>query len=57
MAYFHCRRRIRTQIMTRILVLCRIFSLVWIRTLLIEMYITGTEVCPWDGDLSLKWVQ
>ena len=24
---------------------------------LIEMYVVGTESCPWDRDLSLKWVQ
>ena len=24
---------------------------------LIEMYVKGTEICPWNGDLSLKWVQ
>ena len=24
---------------------------------LIEMYGIGTEICPWDGDPSLKWVQ
>ena len=24
---------------------------------LIEMYVIGTEICPWDGDPSLKWVQ
>ena len=24
---------------------------------LIQMYVIGTEICPWDGDLSLKWVQ
>ena len=24
---------------------------------LIEMYVIGTEICPRDGDLSLKWVQ
>ena len=24
---------------------------------LIQMYGIGTEICPWDGDLSLKWVQ
>ena len=24
---------------------------------LIEMYVVGTEICPWDRDLSLKWVQ
>ena len=25
--------------------------------LLIEMYVIGMEICPWDGDPSLKWVQ
>ena len=25
--------------------------------LLIEMYVVGTEIFPWDRDLSLKWVQ
>ena len=34
MAYFHCWRRIRTRIPTQILVLCRIFPLVQIRTLI-----------------------
>ena len=34
MAYFHCRRRIRTQLQTWILVLCRIFPLVQIQTLI-----------------------
>ena len=24
---------------------------------LIQMYGIGMEICPWDGDLSLKWVQ
>ena len=24
---------------------------------LIEMYVKGTEICPWDRDTSLKWVQ
>ena len=24
---------------------------------LIEMYVIGTEICPWDRDPSLKWVQ
>ena len=24
---------------------------------LIQMYGIGIEICPWDGDLSLKWVQ
>ena len=24
---------------------------------LIEMYVVGTEICPWDRDLYLKWVQ
>ena len=24
---------------------------------LIEMYVIGTEICPWDRDVSLKWVQ
>ena len=24
---------------------------------LIHMYGIGTEICPWDGDPSLKWVQ
>ena len=24
---------------------------------LIEMYGIGMEICPWDGDPSLKWVQ
>ena len=24
---------------------------------LIEMYVIGMEICPWDGDLSQKWVQ
>ena len=58
-AYFHWRRRIRTRIPTQIPVLCRIFPLVRIRTLIpclkcnkIEMHI-----CPWDEHLSPKWVQ
>ena len=34
MAYFHCRRWIRTGILTLIPLLCRIFPLVWIRTLI-----------------------
>ena len=24
---------------------------------LIEVYRIGTDICPWDGYLSLKWVQ
>ena len=24
---------------------------------LIEMYVIETEICPWESDLSLKWVQ
>ena len=24
---------------------------------LIQMYGIGMEICPWDGDPSLKWVQ
>ena len=24
---------------------------------LIEIYVIGTEICPWDSDPSLKWVQ
>ena len=24
---------------------------------LVEVYEMGTEICPWDGDPSLKWVQ
>ena len=24
---------------------------------LIEMYVIGMEICAWDRDLSLKWVQ
>ena len=24
---------------------------------LIEMYVIGMEICPWDRDPSLKWVQ
>ena len=24
---------------------------------LIEMYGIGKDICPWNGDLSLKWVQ
>ena len=24
---------------------------------LIEMFVTGTEICPWDRDSSLKLVQ
>ena len=24
---------------------------------LIEIYVVGTEICPWDRDLFLKWVQ
>ena len=24
---------------------------------LIEMYVIGTEICPWDRDTSLKWVR
>ena len=23
----------------------------------IEMYVIMTKICPWEGDLSLKWVQ
>ena len=25
--------------------------------ILIEMYVIGTEISPWDADPSLKWVQ
>ena len=25
--------------------------------LLIEMYVIGMEICPWDRDLSQEWVQ
>ena len=24
---------------------------------LIKMYVIGTEICPWDRDPSLKWIQ
>ena len=24
---------------------------------LIEMYVVGTKICPWDRDMSPKWVQ
>ena len=24
---------------------------------LIEMYVVGIEICPWDREMSLKWVQ
>ena len=24
---------------------------------LTEMHVIGTEICPWDRDPSLKWVQ
>ena len=47
MAYFHCRRQIRTHILTQILILCRIFGSDSDSDPLIEMYVTGTE------DLSL----
>ena len=54
MAYFHCRTRTRT----RIPVLCKFFPLVQIQTdPLVEMYVIGTETCPWNRDSSLKWVQ
>ena len=52
MAYFHCRTRIRS----RIPILCNIFPLVQIHTdPLIEMYVIGMEICPWNRDLSLQW--
>ena len=50
MAYFHCR--------TRIPILCRFFHWFGFRLRsLIEKYVMGTEIiCPWDRNLSLKWV-
>ena len=59
MAYFHCRSRIRIPTQRRIPVLCRIFALVSDSDSepLIELYVIGMEICSWDGDPSLTWVQ
>ena len=55
MAYLHCR----TQIRTRITVLCRNFPLVQIQTQipLLRYNKIGTDIYLWDGHPSLKWVQ
>ena len=60
MAYFHCRRWIWIQIRIWIPVLCLYYSSTGLDSdsdLLIQMYGIGMEICLWDGDLSLKWVQ
>ena len=55
MTYSHCRIRTRT----RITVPCRNFPLVQIQNLIpwLKCSKSEMEICSWEGDLSLKWVQ
>ena len=58
MAYFHCRTRIRIRTQDRFLYYAGLsIGLDLDSDPLIEMYVIGTEVSPWDGDPFLKWVQ